>query len=459
MSIRETLSHQVLAPARGRAGRKAVAEAAQRLAPEIDRRVGGATRSVATELARMDAPYRAKVPDLLVEKYRRMSLSPFAFFRGTDALFYQDLARTEGKSAASGVATVLHGDLHLANYGTQLADQGKVIFGVNDFDEALAGPVMLDLKRFATSLAVLGEQQGLAPAASGELVRTFAKGYHEALEELAKHPKHPGKALPDRPELVEQLLDKAKKREMGPWLDKLAPEKGGVRRLARSETVLDPSPTAEKQVRTAFESYRKGLTGEVASDLAPYRVTDVTAAMAGTGSIGRARFRLLLEAPGQQARIMEIKEQAPSALEAVLGPNHPFKTEARRNLVVSEAFNGKLESFRGEVKAPGLGTVSDSFLVSRRFPAKDEFAVEELASGQLDELVGYYGALVARGHAAGTQVGLAGARELLAELPKGKTLGKELAAFAETYAPQVRRDHAAFKAALAQDPLLAKFAP
>ena len=53
-------------------------------------------------------------------------------------------------------AGLIQGDLHAENYGTYMNSQGKLVFDVNDFDEAYVGHYTWDLQRMAASLALLG---------------------------------------------------------------------------------------------------------------------------------------------------------------------------------------------------------------------------------------------------------------------------------------------------------------
>src|SRR5439155_17627738 len=46
------------------------------------------------------------------------------------------------------------GDIHLENYGTWRDVDGRLVWGVNDFDEAAEMPFALDLVRLATSALV-----------------------------------------------------------------------------------------------------------------------------------------------------------------------------------------------------------------------------------------------------------------------------------------------------------------
>ena len=51
-------------------------------------------------------------------------------------------------------AVLAVGDIHLENFGTWRDADGRLVWGVNDFDEAAEMPYVLDLIRLATSALV-----------------------------------------------------------------------------------------------------------------------------------------------------------------------------------------------------------------------------------------------------------------------------------------------------------------
>ena len=58
--------------------------------------------------------------------------------------------RARTRSSTSGAARIwIHGDLHVENFGTYLNSDGRLVFDVNDFDEAYLGRFTWDLQRFA----------------------------------------------------------------------------------------------------------------------------------------------------------------------------------------------------------------------------------------------------------------------------------------------------------------------
>ena len=67
----------------------------------------------------------------------------------------------------------IQGDLHAENFGTYMDAQGRIVFDVNDFDEAYLGHVSWDLRRFAASFALLAWSKALGDEVIGELLRTY----------------------------------------------------------------------------------------------------------------------------------------------------------------------------------------------------------------------------------------------------------------------------------------------
>ncbi|SCE69633.1 hypothetical protein GA0070215_101408 [Micromonospora marina] len=97
-------------------------------------------------------------PAAFRRKFRKMAASPFAFYRGSAALFYADQRGDFASDRFLDGRTSrvwIHGDLHAENFGTYMNASGQLVFNVNDFDEAYVGPFTWDLKRFAASVALL----------------------------------------------------------------------------------------------------------------------------------------------------------------------------------------------------------------------------------------------------------------------------------------------------------------
>jgi hypothetical protein len=83
-------------------------------------------------------------------KHEIMAADTFSFLRAT---FYRwaELAPVALPDLAEGVRVLAVGDLHVENYGTWRDVEGRLVWGVNDFDEACRMPFTYDLVRLATS--------------------------------------------------------------------------------------------------------------------------------------------------------------------------------------------------------------------------------------------------------------------------------------------------------------------
>lgn len=96
----------------------------------------------------------------LATKHERMADDPFSFLRATFYRWMQLLPEHCAEVfAAPAVLSV--GDLHVENYGTWRDAEGRLIWGINDFDEAFPLPYTNDLIRLAASAWLAIEQESL----------------------------------------------------------------------------------------------------------------------------------------------------------------------------------------------------------------------------------------------------------------------------------------------------------
>ena len=114
----------------------------------------------------------SRVPELVPIRYGRMVATPFTFYRGAAAVMAADLAGTPD----SGIFVQACGDAHISNFGGFAAQDRRVVFGPNDFDETLPGPWEWDVKRMAASVEIAGRDLGLpAPSAPADRARVRAR--------------------------------------------------------------------------------------------------------------------------------------------------------------------------------------------------------------------------------------------------------------------------------------------
>ncbi len=119
-------------------------------------------------------------PDLRI-KHEQMAAALFPFFRATFYRWVQlwpELCAEQNR-----VPHILGvGDLHVENFGTWRDNDGRLIWGVNDFDEACPFPYTMDLVRLATSALLAIREERLAMSAR-ESSTAILEGYSRAMEE------------------------------------------------------------------------------------------------------------------------------------------------------------------------------------------------------------------------------------------------------------------------------------
>jgi hypothetical protein len=120
------------------------------------------------------------VPADLAQKHTLMAKDPLAFLRAT---FYRWMQLWPDVCPELGDAKVVLavGDLHIENFGTWRDAEGRLVWGVNDFDEAYALPYAIDLVRMATSALIAANESQLEVRAE-RICGLFLEGYQAALE-------------------------------------------------------------------------------------------------------------------------------------------------------------------------------------------------------------------------------------------------------------------------------------
>src|SRR6202161_2793821 len=129
----------------------------------------------------------------LEHKHELMRLAPFPFLRATFFRWAQTWPEVSPKPAAAPKVLGV-GDLHVENFGTWRDVEGRLIWGINDFDEACWLPYTCDLVRLTTSahLAIAADHLDISPTRASKAIM---EGYRAGLAKggrpfaLAEH--HP----------------------------------------------------------------------------------------------------------------------------------------------------------------------------------------------------------------------------------------------------------------------------
>lgn len=407
---------------------------------------------------------RTRVPELVPIRHGRMLFSPFTFYRGAALSMAADLATTP----TSGLRVQLCGDAHLSNFGAFASPERRLVFDVNDFDETLPGPFEWDVKRLAASLAVAGRDNDFSAKQRRRVILAGVGAYRSALREFADMPlldvwyahlnvedglrQLRSQLEKKRAKKTEKLLAKARTRDSMQAVSKLTTTVDGRQRIVSDPPLIVPAEEVFTgvQVDALYAQITELLTGYVGtlrSDrrhlLQQFALVQMARKVVGVGSVGTRAWILLLDGgDGQEPLFLQAKEAQASVLADFCGRSD-FADEGQRVVAGQHLMQAAGDIFLGWQPSTGPDGVERHFYVRQLRDWKFSFPIERMIPGGLALYAGLCGWTLARAHArSGDRVALA------AYLGKTDTFETAIADFAETYADQNERDHAAFAAAV-----------
>ncbi|MET9485010.1 DUF2252 domain-containing protein [Streptomyces sp. NPDC006638] len=305
-------------------------------------------------------------------KFRKMAASAFAFYRGTAALFYHDLEQQRAGSRASGPfldertgRVWIHGDLHAENFGTYMDANGRLIFNVNDFDEAYIGPFTWDLKRFAASLALIGYTKALSDEQITELVEIYAGAYRERIHALAtgaKNDEVPPFTLDTAEGPLLGALRAARSLTRFALLDSMTEIREYERRFASGGGAVELDAATRYKILAAFDGYLETLPESSLTRPDSYRVKDVVGRRGiGIGSAGLPSYNILLEGNSDALEndvVIYMKQaQVPAVSRHITDAavREYFQHEGHRTVISQRALQAHADPWLGWTELDGAG--------------------------------------------------------------------------------------------------------
>ncbi|WP_405919322.1 DUF2252 domain-containing protein [Streptomyces longwoodensis] len=308
-------------------------------------------------------------------KFRKMAASAFAFYRGTACLFYHDLDAVNGPGELrvdSGPyqdertsRVWIHGDLHAENFGTYMDSNGRLIFNVNDFDEAYVGPFTWDLKRFSASIALIGYAKALSDEQISELVGIYADAYRERIHSLAtgaKSDEVPPFTLDTATgPLLDALRDARSLTRFG-LLETMTEIRDFERRFAPGGGSIELDAATRYKVLAAFDGYLETLPDSSLARPDSYRVKDVVGRRGiGIGSAGLPSYNILLEGHSDALEndvVIYIKQaQTPAVSRHITDRaiRDYFQHEGHRTVISQRALQAHADPWLGWTELDGAG--------------------------------------------------------------------------------------------------------
>jgi uncharacterized protein (DUF2252 family) len=301
-------------------------------------------------------------------KFRKMAASAFAFYRGTACLFYHDLRQESrgGPFLDEQTARVwIHGDLHAENFGTYMDARGRLVFNVNDFDEAYVGPFTWDVKRLAASLALIGYTKALSDAAITDLVRTYAAAYRERVRALASGAKSdevPPFTLDTATGPLLAALRTARTHTRFALLRSMTEIRDYDRRFSSGGGAIELDAGMRERVLAAFSAYVETLPETGGSRPAALRVKDVVGRRGiGIGSAGLPSYNILLEGHSDALEndvVIYMKRGQTPAVSRHVTDNRIrdyFHHEGHRTVISQRALQSASDPWLGWTELDGAG--------------------------------------------------------------------------------------------------------
>lgn len=407
------------------------------------------------------APLMAADPVAFRGKYRTMASDPHAFFRGTACLFYADVTASEDPFADDRSGRIwIHGDLHVENFGTYLNSDGRLVFDVNDFDEAYLGRFTWDLQRFAASLALVGWQKALPEEDVRRLVGRYLRSYLAQVDAYRRSEDDDDFALhldnTDGP--IRDALVNARLRRRADLLDGLTLVTDGTRRFREDASVRRLGRKERGKVVAAFEQYVDTIPEDKRFDRSLfYDLRDVVGKSGfGIGSAGLPAYNLLVEGYSQALDndvVLSMKQANVPAVSRFVNSadvERYFEHEGHRTVVSQRALQAHTDPLLGHTDLDGVG-----YVVSELSPYEVDLDWSGLTEpDQIKNVVDLLGRATAKIHCASDEDSDQDlvdfqVEEAIAGVLEGRR--KELIAwvtdFAVSYADRVREDHALFVAA------------
>lgn len=387
-------------------------------------------RSPRSRLAHQDAPDRdpvallneqnaGRVPELVPLRMHRMVDDPFSFYRATASLMAADLAA----DAHSGILVAACGDAHISNFGFYASPERRMVFDLNDFDEAAVAPWEWDVKRLVTSILIGGHQAGYSDNDVRRAARASFDAYANVLGRLIK--KSPteryfmhmsldlarGSLGAYSRAVLERSIAAAERRTSARAIKRITERVDGRRRFVESPPTmtrvdLDTQPSSAggdaENVAELYGRYRDSVDLELDTVLSQYVPTDLARRVVGVGSVGTRCFLQLLEGADDDMLLLQIKEASESVLVRYGGVVQPSR--------VSEGVARHGQGYRVTGMQQVLQAASDPFLGFFRGRGRD-FYVRQFhdwkGSIELDGLkvhafrdyVGACAVVLARAHA------------------------------------------------------------
>ncbi|MCI4326085.1 MAG: DUF2252 domain-containing protein [Thermoplasmata archaeon] len=434
---------------RTRAARYAAGKALRRKVPRPAQATWQTPSDRPDPIELLEDSNRGRIPELIPIRIGRMSLSPFAYLRGSASVMAHDLASTP----TTGLRVQLCGDAHLSNFGIFATPERDRVFDANDFDETLPGPFEWDLKRLAASLVVASRHNRLPKGAGHAAAVAAIRSYRERMHAFASesyfdiwYSHIDRRNIPDPVDrrgrrLLGQAFHKARRRTGLYAYPRMVEKVGGDLRIRDDPPLIVhyPKDSRSQFATETFRRYLRSLPEERRILLRRYELVDTAQKIVGVGSVGTDCSVLLLlgDSDVEDPLFLQLKQAVASVLEPYAGASR-YASHAERVVAGQHLVQQASDVALGWSVSGGR-----DYYVRQLRDMKFSSDVAGMGAKTLAGQAELCGAALARAHArSGDPTTISG---YLGEKP---SFDEALARFAESYADQTVADHTALLRAI-----------
>ncbi|MBT1172868.1 DUF2252 domain-containing protein [Bifidobacterium sp. MA2] len=412
-------------------------------------------------IALLEEQSAIRVPDLIPLRYKRMSASPFTFYRGTVLIMTNDLATTP----VTGIPVQCVGDAHIGNFGIFRSPSARLVFDINDFDETAIGPWEWDLKRLAVSVEICGRANKLKEkdirAAVMQCVHTYRErikwfsemdyldAWYAHLDVEETLDRFETNAGGKRNRTLREAAMKALLKDNDAAAAKLCRFKDGKLRFRSDPPELVPIneldsyadlDALQARIDTLFDNYRHSLYEDRRWVFDHFHYQDAARKVVGVGSVGQRAWATVWTARDMDDPMMiQMKEATYSVLEHYCGAS-PYATHGERVVQGQKLIQSTADVLLGWTSFMAEDGKKRDYYVRQLWNGKGSIDIDNLNATALSDLSRMCAWCLAHAHArTGDSIAIAN------YLGGSDDFDKAIASFAVSYAEQNDEDYAVFK--------------
>jgi uncharacterized protein (DUF2252 family) len=417
------------------------------------------TSWVVSQIYNYNHPFAATDSTDLATKMSTMAGDAFDFYRGTDRIFYQDMATLPASSYATTQTgyTWIGGDAHIGNFGAWQDSGSNNVFSADDFDEGYLGQYVWDLRRLATSLVLAGRANGVADSDITTAINTMVGTYVSEMNNFMGSNAELSFQLKSGSTsgVVQDTISDSKSDTRANLLSKYTQVIGGVRSFQTiANTLVTVNSTTYNNIAAAMNSYISTIASSKQYAASYYQAKDIRQKLgSGVGSLGKLRYYILIEGPSTSTTddvILEIKQETTSAVAEVNNGQLPA-VDYNNNEADRVAMTAKAQTLNADVLI-GYATINGlNYFFHEKSPYEEDFDYTQLTSaGKMNTAATYLGQALASAHAVSDQdynsaiVPYSIDKQVSNAVSSTSGLESEVSTFAFSYAAQVNLDWQSF---------------